>query len=487
MRFFSFFLFYHFLFCFSIWLFSLFSLLVFLLPIISLAADDGGGGGDGAGGTAQVFYIDGPIGPATASFVQSSLETAQLRNAEVIIIAIDTPGGLVDSMRTIIRSILNSPIPIVTYVFPSGARAASAGTYILYASHIAAMAPATNLGAATPVQIDPGVFPSPGKAPDKDQDTSDEKDAEESSSPKKPQGAMEKKMIQDAVAFIRSLAQLRSRNADWAEKAVTQGASLPVSEALELNVIDLVATDINDLLKQLDGWEVAVGQKQVVLNTVNLNIQTIEPSWRIKFLSTITNPNIVFILMLIGIYGVIFEFSSPGSIGPGIIGVICLLFGLYALNVLPLNFTGLVLLILGLALMVVEAFIPSFGILGVSGLISFVLGAAMLFDPEIPGFNISWKVIGVSAVASGAFLIFVLGHIWKAHRRPVITGNQRLIGRDGKVLTWSSGRGFVLVGGERWRALGAENILPGDRVEVKTCSGLELSVEKQSKQTLEKG
>lgn len=456
--------------------------LVLLAPVMVSASDDAV-----AGKTAQVVYIDGPIGPATASFVQSSIELAQLRNAEVVILAIDTPGGLVDSMRTIIRSILNSPVPIATYVFPSGARAASAGTYILYASHIAAMAPATNLGAATPVQIDGGSFPSPGKAPDKDEDAAGENDGEESAASDDTKGAMEKKMVQDAVAFIRSLAQLRGRNADWAEKSVTQGASLPVNEALDLNVIDILATDIHDLLQQIDGREVTVGQRQVTLNTVNLTIETIEPNWRIKLLSTITNPNIAFILMLIGIYGVIFEFSSPGSIGPGIIGVICLLFGLYALNVLPLNYAGLGLLVFGLLLMVAEAFVPSFGILGISGLISFVLGAAMLFDPEIPGLNISWQVIAVSAATSGSLLIFVLGHVWKAHRRPTTTGMQRLIGREGRVLTWSAGSGYILVGGERWRATGDETLLPQDRVKVKTCSGFELSVEKQPSTTMEKG
>ncbi|MFO8082950.1 MAG: nodulation protein NfeD [Desulfobacterales bacterium] len=448
--------------------------LLLLQPIILSAAETN------TDKTAQVLNIEGPIGPATASFVESGIETARLRNAEVVILSVDTPGGLAESMRIIIRMILSAPMPVVTYVSPPGSRAASAGTYILYASHIAAMAPGTNLGAATPIQIGGGSLPLPGKSPDKNDDTQGgKKNNKEPASHEESSGSMEKKIVNDAVAYIRSLAQLRGRNADWAEQSVREGASLPVNEALKMNVIDVVANNIADLLRKIDGLEITLDNRTITLKTAGLEIQTIEPGWRIKLLSIITNPNIAFILILIGIYGIIFEFSSPGSIGPGIIGVICLLFGLYALNVLPLNYAGLGLLIFAVALMVAEAFVPSFGILGISGLVAFILAATMLFDSDVPAFNISWSVIAIAAAISGGLLIFLLGYVLKAHRRPVITGSQGLIGKEGRVLTWSEGSGYVLIGGERWKAHGDKDLLPEDRVEINKRSGLEIEVKKK--------
>jgi membrane-bound serine protease (ClpP class) len=448
-------------------------ILLLLHPVILSASETE------SGRTAQVLNIEGPIGPATASFVESGIETARLRNAEVVILSMDTPGGLAESMRIIIREILSAPMPVVTYVSPPGSRAASAGTYILYASHIAAMAPGTNLGAATPIQIGRGTIPLPGKSPEKDEDASGEKNSRQPASREESKGAMEKKIVNDAVAYIRSLAQLRGRNADWAEQSVREGASLPVNDALKMNVINLIANDIADLLRQIDGLEITLDNRTITLKTAGLDIQTIEPGWRIKLLSIITNPNIAFILILIGIYGIIFEFSSPGSIGPGIIGVICLLLGLYALNVLPLNYAGLGLLIFAVALMLAEAFVPSFGILGISGIVTFIIAATMLFDSDVPAFNISWSVIAIAAAISGGLLVFLLGYVLKAHRRPVITGSQGLIGKEGRVLTWSEGSGYVLIGGERWKAHGDKDLLPDDRVEINKRSGLEIEVKKK--------
>lgn len=447
--------------------------LLLFLPVIALASDTAN-----RGKTAQVLRIEGPIGPATTSFVESGIETAQERNAEILIMSMDTPGGLVDSMRDIVGAILNSPIPVAVYVSPPGARAASAGTYILYASHIAAMAPGTNLGAATPVQIGGNTDSFSTTATEKDNNTPADNDDQEPAPSEEIKGAMEKKMVHDAVAYIRSLAELRGRNAEWAEQAVREGVSLSVNEALKINVIDLVANDVSDLLGKIDGREVTIEDRQIVLNTADLKVQTIEPNWRIKLLSIITNPNIAFILMLVGIYGIIFEFSNPGSIGPGLIGVICLLFGLYALNVLPLNYAGLGLLMFGLVLMVAEAFVPSFGILGISGIVAFVLAATMLFDTDIPGFTISWTVIVFTAAASGGILIFVLGYVWRTYRRPVTTGGQGLIGKEGRVLSWSEGNGYVLLGGERWKAYGDKNLAPEDPVRVKKRNGLKVMVEK---------
>jgi membrane-bound serine protease (ClpP class) len=345
------------------------------------------------------------------------------------------------------------------------------------------MAPGTNLGAATPVQIGGSLSSFSQLTMGKGENTSDKNDKNEKNDQKTPsreetRDAMEKKIINDSVAYIRSLAQLRGRNADWAEQSVREGASLPVDDALKMNVIDLIANDVSDLLRKIDGREVMIENRQIILSTANLDVQTIEPSWRIKLLYVITNPNIAFILMLVGIYGLIFELSSPGSIGPGIIGVICLLFGLYALNVLPVNYAGLGLLIFGLALMTAEAFVPSFGILGISGFISFVLAATLLFESDVPGFHISLPVILVTAIISGGLLIFLLAYVWKAHRRPVITGSQGLIGKEGKVVTWSEGSGYVQIGGERWKAHGEENLKPDDRVQIKERVGLEVMVKK---------
>jgi membrane-bound serine protease (ClpP class) len=429
---------------------------------------------DDESGTAQITHIDGPIGPATSDYISDAFSTARERQASLIVLLLNTPGGLDKSMRAIIREVLNSPVPVAGFVFPSGARAASAGTYILYACHVAAMAPGTNLGAATPVQIGGGFLP---RQPEKN-----EKDREEQNSSRKApdsSDAMKSKVINDAVAFIRSLAQLRGRNVDWAEKAVRESVSLPVNEARDKNVIDLVATDVPDLLKKIDGLAVRVDGQSITLKTKNLDTHTIEPGWRNKVLSVITNPNIALILMLVGIYGLIFEFANPGSIGPGVVGIICLLLGLYALNVLPLNYAGLGLLLLGVAFMIVEAFVPSFGVFGIGGIVAFVLGSAILIESDAPGFRLSWTVIGGTAAASGGVLIFLLGYIWRAHRRPVKTGTEEMIGSEAKVLNWSGGEGYVQVHGERWRAKGPNEA--HDRVRVREQKGLVLIVEPVTK------
>lgn len=409
--------------------------------------------------TAQVIRIDGALGPAAAGFVSDALKTAVERKARLVILVMDTPGGLAESMRAIIREILGSPIPVAGFVSPSGARAASAGTYILYACHVAAMSPGTNLGAATPIQVG-GIQPGRGGEEEKE----------------KGEGDMRSKLVNDAVAYIRSLAQLRNRNADWAEESVRKGASLPVEEALQQKVIDFIAADLQELLEKADGMKVTVQNREVVLNTRGLTTQSIEPSWSNRFLSIITNPNVAIILLLIGIYGLIFEFTSPGSIGPGIVGLICLLLGLYALHILPLNYTGLALIIFGVALMVAEAFVPSFGVLGIGGIASFLIGAAILIDTDYPGFRISWGVIVGTAAASGAVLIFLLGFVWKAHRRPAVTGMEGLAGSRAEVVEWSGNKGHVRVHGELWRAEGRDKFSPGDEVGVIAARGLTLVI-----------
>ncbi|HZF25007.1 MAG TPA: nodulation protein NfeD, partial [Steroidobacteraceae bacterium] len=330
--------------------------------------------------TALLLKIDGPIGPAISHYFSQGLKKAQQSGSSLVILQMDTPGGLDTAMRDIIKDILASPIPVVTFVAPSGARAASAGTYILYASHVAAMAPATNLGSATPVQIggegpsEPGTDEKPPAAdkPDSRDEKGKEGAKDEEDHRVTPGSAMERKVINDAVGYLRGLAQLRGRNVEWAERAVREGANLPASEALDNKVIDLIAKDIPDLLRQLDGRKLRLGASEITLATKALTIEKFEPDWRTELLAVITNPTIAYGLLLIGIYGLLFEGYNPGAVLPGVAGAICLLLALFAFQVLPVNFAGLALIVLGALLVVTEAFVPSFGALGIGGLIAFI-------------------------------------------------------------------------------------------------------------------
>jgi membrane-bound serine protease (ClpP class) len=420
---------------------------------------------------ALVADLQGPIGPASSHFVDTVIEAAQQRNARLVVLRLDTPGGLSDSMREIIKGILASPVPVVVYVAPSGARAASAGTYILYASHLAAMAPGTNVGAATPIRLGGGL-PLPRN--DRPSPAADGPDGD--AARPAPVDPAEAKMVNDAVAYIRGLAQLRGRNTQWAELAVREAASLPAEEALAKGVIDLIAPDIEALLARADGREVSVNGTTVVLHTAGLHAESIEPSWQTRLLAILTNPNLAFVLMMVGIYGLVFEFSTPGSIGPGVLGGICLLLGLYALNLLPLDYAALALLLLGVAFMVAEAFTPTFGILGLGGLAAFLLGASLLLDSESPHFRLSFEVIAASGIASGAFLVLLLGYALKTQRRAVSTGPAELLAQPATVLEWADHCGYVRVRGERWRARSRRDFEPGSSVVVTAVSGLEVEV-----------
>jgi membrane-bound serine protease (ClpP class) len=437
------------------------------LGILMLSLAPGGAQNDRV---AVVVHVDGAIGPATVDYLSRELGAARERNATAVVIRMDTPGGLDTSMRQIIRDILASPVPVITYVAPSGARAASAGTYILYASHVAAMAPGTNLGAATPVQIGGGLpF---GRGDDKD----DKEDKDQDQQPRQPRSPSEAKVVEDAVAYITSLAELRGRNAEWAEKAVREAASLSSSAAARENVIDFVAESIEDVLAQADGLRVSAGGIEIVLETRGIAIEHVEPDWRIRLLSAITNPNVALILMMIGIYGLIFEFMNPGALYPGTIGAISLLVGLYALAAMPVNIAGVGLIFLGLALMVAEAFAPSFGILGIGGALAFVLGATILIEPGVPGFEIAWQVIAVVTLTSLALTGLIAHLAVSSHRRRITTGNQWMIGAKAEVQDWSKGKGHVFVHGERWRAYCDTPLKQGQQVRITGVDGLTVTV-----------
>ena len=401
------------------------------------------------GGIAAQVEIQGAIGPATSGYFEKAHRQAVDSGASLIILQMDTPGGLDTAMRDIIKLILNSPIPVACIVAPGGARAASAGTYILYACHVAAMAPATNLGAATPVPVG-GVTPF-GKDPGKDKPADKDKDLKPAEEPPPEGDAMGRKVVNDAVAYIRSLAEKRGRNAEWAERAVREGVSLSADKALEEKVIDLIANDVADLLVKINGRKVATPAGEIVLNTAALTVQKIEPDWRMKFLSVITNPTIAYVLMLIGIYGLLLEGYHPGAIVPGVVGAICLLLAMFAFQVLPVNYVGLALIILGVVLMIAEALVPSFGAFGFGGIAAFVFGSIMLMDIDVPGYDINLGVIAGIAV-SASLLMMLTGYlVWRSRRAPVVTGDRTLIGHTAEIEEPIETEGWAWIAGERWR------------------------------------
>jgi membrane-bound serine protease (ClpP class) len=429
--------------------------------------------GEGPSRLAVVVAVEGVIGPATVRHVENALEQAHTRGAAVVVLRLNTPGGLVDATRELITSILASDVPVVGYVAPSGAHAASAGTYLLYATHVAAMAPGTNIGAATPIAL--GGTPSPAEPPaapgGEGKGAARETNADQ----------LDLKGVNDAVAFLKSLAELRGRNAEWAEKAVREAATLTASEALAANVIEVVAPTIPDLLVAVDGRTVNMGTRTQRLATAGAAIEEVEPSFFTQVLILLANPNIAFLLMMIGVYGLILEFYNPGYIAPGVLGAIALILGLYALNQLPLDFAGLVLILFGIGFMVAEAFTPTFGVLGIGGVAAFIIGSAMLIDTDIPEFQLSWTVIlGTAALSVGVFVLLI-GFIWKARRRPIASGAERLVGTEAEVLEWAKGGGFVWSHGERWQARGPGAVRPGEKVVIKRLDGLTLVVASETK------
>lgn len=438
-------------------------------------------------GRAVVLELEGIIGPASADFVVRGIELAESSGAAVVVLRMDTPGGLDTSMRDIIHKILNSRVPVISYVAPSGSRAASAGTYIMFASHIAAMAPATNLGSATPVSFSPGGL---GKEPaDEDEaeqpDDSDSVDKEDEAKAKHPKlgSAMERKVVNDAVAYIKGLARLRGRNEVWAEDAVRAAVSLTAEDALEQNVIDVVAKNVPDLLKQIDGRTVELQSGELTLDTADMVTETVQPDWRTKLLAVITNPNVAYILMLLGVYGLFFELSNPGSMYPGVFGAICLLLALYSFQVLPVNYAGLALILLGVAFMVGELFVPSFGVLGIGGAVAFVVGSLILIETDVEAFQLSIPVIVTVTTVTVLFVFTLISMAVRQRKKPVVSGREQMIGDVGEAIEAFSASGNIRIHGELWSARTERPVRKGQQVKVRAMDGLTLVIEPLEEQS----
>ena len=442
-----------------------------------------------ADGTAILLDLDGALGVATAEYIVGGIDDAQERNANLIIIRMDTPGGLMEPMRDIVQSILGSSVPVVTYVSPGGARADSAGTYILLASHIAAMAPTTHLGAATPVSLmgddkkDDSKPANPFAPPSAEEDIEDSEEAEAGdeaepdAEPSIPGGAMDRKVMNDAISYIRALAEAHGRNADWAEEAVRTAATLTAKEALELNVIDLIAANQAELLAAVHGREVSVNNSPFTIEAEALIVEKIEPGWRLKVLSTIAQPEIAILLLMVGLYGLLFEGYNPGAIIPGVAGVICLLLAAYALQVLPVNYVGLALILVGLALITAEAFVPSFGALGIGGTAAMIFGLIMMFDSGIPGFGISIAFVTGVGIVSGLAVLWLLSYLVKARRQGAVSGRDRIVGGHGVAMESFTGAGKVWLEGEAWSATSSRPVEKDQTVVVRNLDGLVLRVE----------
>ena len=424
----------------------------------------------------RVLTIEGAIGPATSHHITKALQKASEDSVELVVIRLDTPGGLVDSLRTIVQDVLSSPVPVCTYVAPNGARAASAGTYLSYASHISAMCPVSNIGSSTPVTMgsSPNNVPGLPGTPDSPNEPDETEDTTENST-----SAMDRKILEDSVAYIKSLAELRGRNVEWAEKTVREAANLTASEALDLNVTDYIAEDVRDLLEQIHGSTIEnVDGNTVVIDTADALVVEIETDWVYEFLKIITNPNVAYLLLIVGINAIIIELYNPGLGGAGILGIICLVLGAYALHLLPLNYAGLALLAVGVILFIAEAITPSYGIFGLGGIVSFIAGSLLLYDTDIPAFQISFAVVAAISTVTALLLIFVIRTALKQRKKGPVSGLDGLIGKEARVLADFTDEGRVFAEGETWTATADVPLARNDRVVVRDINGLTLKVER---------
>jgi len=439
-------------------------LLVWATPLLTATSD----------GDIYLVDLNGPVGPASVDLVIRTIADANDAGRTAVILRMNTPGGLDKAMRDLVQAILASNIPVITYVAPNGARAASAGTYIAYASHIAAMAPATNIGSSTPVSLAPQGLPTATPA-DEDQPAKDQA---------QPLDAMGKKVINDAVAYLQGLAELRGRNIEWAEKTVREGANLRASEALEQNVIDLIAPNLPALLEAIHGLEVETAAGPITLETEAATIKVIESDWRHDLLATITDPSIAYGLLIVGIYALMLEFYNPGLIIPAVTGIILILLGAYGLQLLPVNYAGVGLVIVGVVLMIAEVITPTLGVLGIGGLLAFVLGSMIMFDSEVPGYGLPISIIAAFAAATGATVFFVVGMAVRARRQKVVSGEEAMIGASGVVLVpfiaeGEHYHGDVRAFGEIWQARSEHPLLEGTAVTVNALDGLILEVSEE--------
>lgn len=402
----------------------------------------------------HLITIEGTINPVTSQFLVDAIDRAEKAEAEALIVRLDTPGGLMASTRTMVKRMLTARVPIVVYVAPSGARAGSAGVFITLAGHIAAMAPGTNIGAAHPVNM------------------GGEMDS-----------TMNKKVTNDAVAFIRSIAEQRGKDPEWAEAAVRESVSITDRDALEKGVADVVASDIDDLLSQINGMKVQLPEKEKTISTESYELIVKEMTWRERFLDKISDPNIAYILLMLGFYGLLFELYNPGAILPGIIGGICLILAFFALQTLPVNYAGLLLIIFSIILFVLEIKVTSYGVLTIGGIVSLILGSIMLYKGvDIPEIRVSWNVLIPVVVVTALFFIVVISFGVRAQRRSPDYGREALIGKEAQAVEPLNPEGLVRIEGELWLAIADEKVRKGERLIVKKVQGMRLYVSRGDNQ-----